>query len=322
MVREKKAASAIKAPSRAKPTTQSDTDDPPSFTDNQRKSKATGSQRRNPSGSQRSSKKPAPRPRHNTTHGDVNGDRTDEEGDGEDNNDRNRGNHPVEANDLEENDNPGDNADEENGSPENNEEQANAKEVNNDQEEAYKQAETKLLKAKMKLLLIETMKKKPGNLDVQVARSERRLNSEVRELRERLAEETEEPESAAGGKKGKSGRNSKKKDDPSKKGKSDPSKKLWAIHGIIKETTYNYLVVWKGEDEHGQPWDDSWVTKRQVNAAAKHEWAALRASEAKDRREKYKELEEKLKKDGGQDQDQSEDEDEEEEEDDDEETDE
>ena len=310
MVREKKAASAIKAPSRAKPTTQSDTDDAPSFTDKQRKSKTSGGQRRKPSGTQRSLKKPAPRLQHNTTHGDVNGDRTDEEGDGEDNNDRNRGNHPVEANDLEENDNPGDNADEENGSPENNEEQANAKEVNNDQEEAYKQAETKLLKAKMKLLLIETMKKKPGNLDAQVARSERRLNSEVRELRERLAEETEEPEPATGGKKGQSGRNNKKKDDPSKKGKSDPSKKLWAIHGIIKETTYNYLVVWKGEDEHGQPWEDSWVAKRQVNAAAKHDWAALRASEAKDRREKHKELEEKLKSDGGQGQDQPEDEDE------------
>ena len=207
-------------------------------------------------------------------------------------------------------------SDEENGSPENNEEQANAKEVNNDQEEAYKQAETKLLKAKMKLLLIETMKKKPGNLDVQVARSERRLNSEVRELRERLAEETEEPESAAGGKKGKSGRNNnKKKDDPSKKGKSDPSKKLWAIHGIIKETTYNYLVVWKGEDEHGQPWDDSWVAKRQVNAAAKHDWAALRASEAKDRREKHKELEEKLKNDRGTGQNQPEEEEDEEDED-------
>lgn len=321
MVREKKAASA-KAPSRAKPTTQSDTDNPPSFTDDQRKSKASGGQRRKPSNTQRSSKKPAPRPRHNTTDGDNNGDGTDEERDGGDSNYRNRGNDPVEANDLEENDNPGENGDEENGSPENNEEQANAKEINNDQEEAYKQAETKLLKAKMKLLLIETMKKKPGNLDAQVARSERRLNSEVRELRERLAEETEESEPATGGKKGQSGRNNKKKDDPSKKGKSDISKKLWAIHGIIKETTYNYLVVWKGEDEHGQPWDDSWVTKRQVNAAAKHEWAALRASEAKDRREKYKELEEKLKKDGGQGQDQSEDEDEEEEEDDDEEADE
>lgn len=310
MVREKKAASAIKAPSRAKPTTQSDTDDPPSFTDNQRKSKATGGQRRKPSGTQRSLKKPAPRSRHNTTDRDVNGDGTDEEGDGEENNNRNDGNDPVEANHLEENDNPGADVDEENGNPENNEEQAHAKEVNNDQEEAYKQAEIKLLKAKMKLLLIDTMKKKPGNLDAQVAKSERRLKSEVRELRERLAEGTEEPEPATGGKKGQSGRNNKKKDDPRKKGKYNPSKKLWAIHGIIKETTYNYLVVWKGEDEHGQPWDDSWVAKRQVNAAAKHDWAALRASEAKDRKEKHKELEEKLKSDGGQGQDQSEDEDE------------
>jgi hypothetical protein len=74
---------------------------------------------------------------------------------------------------------------------------------------------------------------------------------------------------------------------------------LWAIHGIIKETTYHYLVVWKGEDEHGQPWEDSWVTKREVNAAAKRDWAALRAEVAagvKKKRKEWVALEEARKK--------------------------
>lgn len=147
----------------------------------------------------------------------------------------------------------------------------------------------------MKLLLIDKMKGKPGSLRPDVARSERRLNSEVRELRKRLVEETaSEPEDSkkknktGNSKKGKSGSNKKGESDPSnnKKGKSTPRNKNWAIHGIIKESTYHYLVVWKGEDEDGQPGDDWWVAKREVNAAAKRDWAALRASEAKDKREK------------------------------------
>jgi hypothetical protein len=118
-----------------------------------------------------------------------------------------------------------------------------------------------MLIAKTELLLIEQKKKKDGGLRPEVARSEQRLIFEVRELRDWLAKETREQE-AAGGKKKKSSR--------SKKVKPDPNK-LWAIHGIIKETKYHYLVVWKGEDEHGQPWDDSCVAKREVNAAAKRD---------------------------------------------------
>lgn len=278
MVRLKKPASDIRALSRAKPATQSDTDDPSSVADDQRKTKATGGQRRGTSGTQRSSKKPAPQPRHNMTDEDVDGDGIDEEDDGEDNNDRNDGNDPVEDND-EENDNPG-----------NNTERPNTERVNDDdqeqkEEETYKQAEIQLLKAKMKLLLIEKMKKEPGKLGSQDVRSERRLKSEVRKLREQLAEETEEPAPAAGEKKNS---DASEKDKPvrNKQDKSDPSRKLWSIHGIIKETTYHYLVVWKGADENGQPWDDWWVAKREVNAAAKRDWAALRASESKDRRKK------------------------------------
>lgn len=295
MVRLKKPASGIKALSRAKPATQSDTDDSSSVADDQRKTKATGGQRRKPSDTQRSSKKPAPRPRPKTTNENGDSDAIDEEDGGEGNNDRNDDNNPAEANYHEHNGNPG-----------TNDNQANAGEAKDDdeeeEEETYKQVETALLKTKRQLLLIEKMKKKPGSLRPEVARSERRLNSEVRELRERLAEETiAEPEDGKkknktdNSKKGKSGSNEKGRSDPSnnkgksdsgKKGKSDSSKKLWAIHGIIKESTYHYLVVWKGEDENGQPWDDWWVTKREVNAAAKRDWAALRASEAKDRRKK------------------------------------
>lgn len=107
----------------------------------------------------------------------------------------------------------------------------------------------------MKLLLIENMKTKPGKLGPQDVRSERHLKSEVRKLREQLAEETEEEEPAAGEKKNS---DHSKKDKPvrNKKTNSESSKKLWAIHGIIKETTYHYLVVWTGANENGQPWDD------------------------------------------------------------------
>jgi hypothetical protein len=146
-----------------------------------------------------------------------------------------------------------------------------------------------MLIAKTKLLLIEQKKKTDGGLRPEVARSEQRLISEVRELRDWLAKETGKQE-AAGGKKKKSSR--------SKKVKPDPNK-LWAIHGIIKETTYHYLVVWKDEDEHGQPWDDSWVAKRDVNAAAKRDWATLRsevASHMKKKREEWEALEEARKK--------------------------
>lgn len=62
------------------------------------------------------------------------------------------------------------------------------------------------------------------------------------------------------------------------------------IHGIIKESSYHYLIVWKGEDENGQPWDDWWGAKGEANAAAKRDWATLRASEAKDQRKKRKEF--------------------------------
>lgn len=109
MVSLKRPASGIKAPSGPKPTTQSDTDDSSSVADDQRKTKATGGQRRKPSGTQWSSKKPAPRSRYNTTNADVDGNAIDEEDEDEDDNDRNDGNGPVVNNDEEENDNPGNN---------------------------------------------------------------------------------------------------------------------------------------------------------------------------------------------------------------------
>ncbi|GAB7323751.1 hypothetical protein MBLNU13_g07212t2 [Cladosporium sp. NU13] len=239
----------------------SDTDDSPSVADYQRETKATGGQRRKPTDTQRSSKKPAPRPRHNTTNADIDDNASDDETD----------------NNVEENDNPGDNDDEENDNPGTNDEQANAREANDeeDEEKTYKELETDLLKAKMQLLLVEKMKKKTRQ-----------------EFREQLAEEMEEAEEPTGGEKqGKPGRKKSGKSSPSKKSKSDFSKRLWAIHGIIKESTYHYLVVWRGEGEDGQPWDDWWVAKRDVNAAAKRDWAALRASEAKDRMKKREKCE-------------------------------
>jgi hypothetical protein len=169
--------------------------------------------------------------------------------------------------------------------------EAKANEEEEDEEEnPCKQAETKMLLAKTKLLLLEQRKRKDGGLRRGDARSEQRLISKVRELRDWLAKETRKQEAADGKEKKKSGRNRKAKPDPNK---------LWAIHGIIKETTYHYLVVWKGDDEHGQPWDDSWVAKGEVNASAKHDWAALRrevASHKKKKREEWEALEEARKK--------------------------
>lgn len=276
MVRLKKAASTIKAPSRAKPTAQPDTDDSYTVAEDYRKTKASGGQRRRASNTRRSSKKPAPRPRPNTTNENIDSDSIDEEDGGEANNDRDDDNDPAEADDHEENGNSGTNDDQ-------------AKD-DEEEEETYKQVETAFLKAKMKLLLIDKMKGKPGSLRPDVARSERRLNSEVRELRKRLVEETtSEPEDSkkknktGNSKKAKSGSNKKGESDPSnnKKGKSTPRNKNWAIHGIIKESTYHYLVVWKGEDEDGQPWDDWWVAKREVNAAAKRDWGGVEGLRSK-----------------------------------------
>ena len=276
MVREKKAVSSIKAPSRAKPRAQFNTDDSPAVADNCRKTKPSDYWRCKAPGTQRPSKKPAPRLRHNTTDADVDGDAIDQEDDGEGDNDGNEGNDSVEDNNDEEDDNPVYTNGRASGDEEEEEEE---------EERAYEKLETELLKAKMNLLLIEQMKGKDGTMRAENARSERRLNSEVRELRAILAEETGDQE-PTGGEKEKSGSNK-------KKSKSDASKKLWPLHGIIKEISYHYLVVWKGADEDGQPWDDWWVAKRDVNAAAKRDWTALRASAAKDRREKHKTREER-----------------------------
>ena len=265
MVRAKKAASGIEAPSRAKPTTKSDTDDSRSVPDDHRKTKASAGQYHKASRNQRQSKKPAPRPRHDTPDADVDGDAIEEEEEGgggggeeegeeeedEDNNDGNASHDPIEDNDDQEN-----NDDDE--------------EEEEEEEDTYEAAETKMLKLKIKLHLIELKSKIPGGQNSQDVRHVRRMTNEVRELRERLANED---------------------DQASDDGNAKSSKKWWAIHGIIKETAYHYLIVWKGRDEHGQPWDDWWVAKREVNAAARHDWAALRASEAKDQREKRKEFE-------------------------------
>lgn len=250
-------------------------------------------QRRKPSGAQTSSKKPASRPRHKTKNADVDDDAVDEDEDGEDNYDKD-GNDPVEDDEEEVNNNE-DNDDQENHEEEEaNAEGANAAKSNDDEEEEeeedpYKQAETKMLLAKTKILLIEQKKEKDGGLRRRDARSEQRLISEVQELRDWLAGETRKQEVAS---------DEKKKAVRNKKAKPDPNK-LWAIHGIIKETTYHYLVVWRGEDEHGQPWDDSWVAKGEVNASAMYDWAALRrevASHKKKKREEWEAWEEARKK--------------------------
>jgi hypothetical protein len=218
MVRAKKAASGIKAPSRAKPTIQSDTDDSRSVSDDRRKTKASASQDREASGSQRQSKKPAPRPRQVTTEADVDGDAIEEgkeeEEEDEDNNDGNDSNDPVEDNDDQENNDDVEEEEEE------------------EEEDTYEAVETKMLKLETKLHLLEIKKKKSGgSLNPQDERQVRRLTNDVRELRERLAKEEPASDDATAG----------------------PGKKWWAIHGIIRETAYHYLIVWKGEDEHGQP---------------------------------------------------------------------
>jgi hypothetical protein len=311
MIRLKKAASAIKDLSQAKPTTQqSDTDDSSSVADEHDKMKASAGQRHKPDGSQRPSKKAAPQSRHSDV---IDG---NEDGDDNDGNDDNA---PVEEDeeevDNEDNDGQGNDEEEEEEEEEEanaegsntkaasskkpNTKKANAEEAKANEEEEegegdpYKQAETKMLIAKTKLLLLKQKKKKDGGLRRGDARSEQHLISKVQELRDWLARETKKQE-AAGDKEKKK----KKKSKPSKKAKPDPNK-LWAIHGIIKETTYHYLVVWKGEDEDGQPWDDSWVAKGEVNASAKHDWAALRrevASHKKEKRKEWEALEEARKK--------------------------
>ncbi len=52
---------------------------------------------------------------------------------------------------------------------------------------------------------------------------------------------------------------------PSKKNfLTEDDKDTWPAEEILREKNGLYLIKWKGEDPQGNPWEDSWVKKRDV----------------------------------------------------------
>jgi len=280
MMGNKKTTSTAKAASRAKPiakpTTESDAEDSFPVIDHQRKMKMPGSQHGRASGAQRQSKKPAPQTRDksidaNSDSYEVNEEANDEEDDDDSD--------PVEDEDAAQNNSAAQNNDEDDGSTASETESFMAERGNKGRQSVrkmtYEQAETEMLIHKIKLLVIDNMRKRYSNLDPSVAKTERYKQYMVRQLRKRLAElEKDQPA-----------------DNASKTKGSDAKNKWWAMHGIIKESRKHYRVVWKGVDEHNQPWEDWWVPKRDVNESAKRDWRALRTLVAQKRQETLKKWE-------------------------------
>ncbi len=60
---------------------------------------------------------------------------------------------------------------------------------------------------------------------------------------------------------------------PSKKNFiTEDDKDTWPAEEILREKNGLYLIKWKGEDPQGNPWEDSWVKKRDVTDDLIQEW--------------------------------------------------
>ncbi|KAK7052093.1 chromo domain-containing protein [Favolaschia claudopus] len=68
--------------------------------------------------------------------------------------------------------------------------------------------------------------------------------------------------------------------------REDDEETLWPTKGILKERKGQYLVEWAGEDEHGQPWKPSWVSKHDVTDDTVQEWKLKKAQAKKDKQRK------------------------------------
>lgn len=64
----------------------------------------------------------------------------------------------------------------------------------------------------------------------------------------------------------------------------DDDEQLWDVEKILNEKKGQYLIRWKGFDENGKPWDDSWVPKCDVTDDLISEWKALKKEREERRR--------------------------------------
>lgn len=58
----------------------------------------------------------------------------------------------------------------------------------------------------------------------------------------------------------------------------DEEGRIWEVEGILAEKKGKFLVRWKGTDENGKPWPDSWLNREDITDDVVQEWRLKQAA--------------------------------------------